>query len=516
MKQCCASQRARPSILQIASRGVLGFAGFSYVVGGVYLNAQAATNESLEKQVQQLTEAMTRTQAQLEQSQRELQQIRDQLAAVQQEMARHDSASASSSAAQLSAAVEEIREQQAVQESQIATHEQSKVESESKYPIKLNGLVLLNGFVNTRQVDMPATPTVVMSGSGSTGASIRQTVLGVDARGPHLFNARSHADVSVDFYGSELASNDGSASAYAGGLLRLRTAHAALQWEHTEASVSLDHPIINPNSPTSLTAVAIPGLAWSGNLWTWNPQVGISHDISLSSAQHLRAQAALIDIANPPAIYNVGLGIATPNYLPPSTAERSRWPGVEGRIALVGAQQDNSLQIGVGGLFAPHRTLGGTNFDSWAATLDYFVPFAKHMVLSGNVYRGLALGGLGGGAYKDYVFFLDPNYPFTYYFRALDDVGGWAQLKAHAGDHFDFNFAFGTDQVFASQLRPYAGDSTALYLNLARNQTYTGNVIYTPSAYLLFSLEYRHLASSPVNGSTNTGDVIGIATGYRF
>jgi hypothetical protein len=114
------------------------------------------------------------------------------------------------------------------------------------------------------------------------------------------------------------------------------------------------------------------------------------------------------------------------------------------------------------------------------------------------------------------VFFLDPNYPFTYYFRALDDVGGWAQLKAHAGDHFDFNFAFGTDQVFASQLRPYAGDSTALYLNLARNQTYTGNVIYTPSAYLLFSLEYRHLASSPVNGSTNTGDVIGIATGYRF
>jgi hypothetical protein len=28
--------------------------------------------------------------------------------------------------------------------------------------------------------------------------------------------------------------------------------------------------------PTSLTAVAIPALAWSGNLCTWNPQVGVT------------------------------------------------------------------------------------------------------------------------------------------------------------------------------------------------------------------------------------------------
>ena len=514
MKQCCASQRISTSILHVARRGVKGAVGFACLAGGIYLNAQAPTDESLAKQVEQLTEAMTRTQAQLEQSQRELQQIRDQLAAVQQQMAQHDSASASASAAQLSAAVEEIREQQTVQESQIATHEQSKVESESKYPVKLSGLILLNGFVNTRRVDIPATPSIVIPGDGSTGASIRQTVLGVDARGPHLFNARSHADLRVDFYGGELSTSDGAANAYAGGLIRLRTAHAALQWEHAEAFFSLDHPIINPNAPTSLTAVAVPGLAWSGNLWTWNPQVGFTQDIPLSTALRLRAQAALIDVANPPSVYN--FGSATLNYVPPSTAERSRWPGVESRIAVVGPQRDNSFQIGLSGHFAPHRTAIGTNFDSWAAAVDYFLPLTKRLELSGNVYRGLALGGLGGGAYKDYVFYFNPDYPEIYYFRALDNVGGWAQLKARAGDHLDFNFAFGTDQVFASQLRPYAGDPTQYYLNLARNTTYTGNVIYSPSAYLLFSLEYRHLASSPVNGSTNMGDVIGIATGYRF
>ncbi len=86
---------------------------------------------------------------------------------------------------------------------------------------------------------------------------MRQTVLGIDARGPHLFNARTHADVRVDFDGASLA--DGSASSYAGGLLRLRTAHASLNWNHTDAFFSLDHAIVAPNSPSSLTAVAIVG-----------------------------------------------------------------------------------------------------------------------------------------------------------------------------------------------------------------------------------------------------------------
>ena len=87
---------------------------------------------------------------------------------------------------------------------------------------------------------------------------------------------------------------------------------------------------------------------------------------------------------------------------------------------------------------------------------------------------------------------------------------------ARKPEHSEFNVAFGTDQVPASQLSPYAGAPSAYYLNLARNLTYTGNVIYSPSAYLMFSLEYRHLRSSPVNDYTATGDIIGIATGYRF
>jgi hypothetical protein len=32
----------------------------------------------------------------------------------------------------------------------------------------------------------------------------------------------------------------------------------------------------------------------------------------------------------------------------------------------------------------------------------------------------------------------------------------------------------------------------------------------------MFSTEYRHIQSSPVVEYTMTGDIIGIATGYRF
>ena len=43
-----------------------------------------------------------------------------------------------------------------------------------------------------------------------------------------------------------------------------------------------------------------------------------------------------------------------------------------------------------------------------------------------------------------------------YYFRPLDDVGGWTQLKEKLTERLEFNAAFGIDNVFAAELRPYA------------------------------------------------------------
>src|SRR6185437_194469 len=172
--------------------------------------------------------------------------------------------------------------------------------------------------------------------------------------------------------------------------------------------------------------------------------------------------------------------------------------------------------FGAGGYFAPHHsTVLGHGFDSWAGTLDARLFLPARLEFTGNFYRGQALGGLGGGAYKDFAY--KTNADLTgYYFRPLDDVGGWAQLKETLSERLELNAAFGIDNAFANELRPYAVSGGALYQNLSRNRTYTGNVIYSPSAYLQFSLEYRHLESSPVIGPPAGSNIIGLGAGYQF
>jgi hypothetical protein len=506
------------------------------------VHAQITDQSVLLQRVQQLTDAMARTQAQLEESQRQLEEsqrqldeMRRQLQALQLPVTQHqqipsppssatpDSATSSlipaPPPAATATAIDDIRERQAIQESEIATHEQTKVESESKFPVKLTGLVLLNGFVNTNAVDKPATPTIALPGSGSTGASIRQTILGFDALGPHVFGARSYADLRVDFDGTtQSAATVGSYTGYYsdnGTFLRLRTAHAGLQWDHTEAYFSLDRPLFSPDTPTSLAAVAEPALAWSGNLWTWNPQVGVTQDFDLPSSHDLRFQAALIDVGDAPISLS-GVSSPTAPTTFPTSAEQSRWPGLEARIAWLGSKQhEEGNHFGVGGYFAPHVLPSGHRFDAWAGTLDARLALPGRLELTGSFYRGLGLGGLGGGAYKDYGYRLD-SVSSEYYFRALSDVGGWTQLKERFNEKLEFNAAFGLDTDFARELRRYAVPGGTVFQNLSRNQTYTGNFIFSPAAYLMFSLEYRNLESWPVRGSPYRTNIVGVAVGYKF
>lgn len=468
---------------------------------------------TVQDRIRSLTGAIGRIEAQLEQSQRELADLRQQLVSLQASFGVSNSPepplSESNGAADLAAAVAEIREAQAMQETQIATLDQSKVESASKYPVRLSGMVLFNGFANTRRVDAAATPSVALSGSGSTGVSARQTFVGLDIDGPFVLGARTHGDVRLDMNAS--ASGSGYTGSYALGLVRLRTAHLDLNWTGTHAFFALDQPLISPETPSSLTATALPALAWSGNLWAWNPQTGLSFDMLTSGRGSLRMQAALIDTADPPPLFST---TNSGSYTPPFTAELSRWPGIESRVAFEGPDGKSGMRFGMSGYFAPHRTANSLfTFNSWAGAVDFRVPAFRFMEFSGSTYWGSALGGLGGGAYKDYV---ASNINGEHYYRALDDRGGWVQWKQKARERLEFNEAFGIDNVPAGQLRPYATATPVSVYNLARNRTFSGNVIFSPSAYLLFSLEYRRVMSSYVTAPTAFSDVIGVAAGYRF
>ena len=485
---------------------------------------QPAVPDAAAQRLDQLSAAIAQAQAQVDASQRQLEDLKRQLGLLRQQtlqrgaqttspgVASGTSEAAIPAATILAAAIPAAASSEAVmpgrqteqgemQESEIATLDQEKVESDSKYPVKISGLILFNAFTNSSGVDLPATPTLALGGQGSTGASVRQTLFGIDARGPSIFGARSRADARVDFYGT--AEQGGYSNI--GGLLRLRTAQATLTWQHAEAFINMERPLISPLTPTSLTAVAEPALAWSGNLWVWVPQAGVRFTAALADTSvRARVEAALVDVPDPA---NAAYASAT------SLAEASRRPGTELRLSLLGHDDDRSAQIGVGGYFSPHRITTGANFNAWAGTTDYRLPLGRYVELSGSAYRGQALGGLGGGAYQDYVFRVSGN---TSQFRALEDVGGWSQVKYRATRKLDLNTALGIDNVFAGQLRPYAVASGSVYQNIARNRTVFSNVIFSPSAYLLFSFEYRHLMTAPVIGAPWTAEVFGLAAGYRF
>jgi hypothetical protein len=489
-----------------------------------YVAAPSAPSETTEQKIERLAAAVVHAQAQMDAYQKQLQDMQKELSALQNDLlvekgtvpappaapqntkppvTAAPSAPAGASVSASAATLEDIRERQAVQESQIATHEQTKVETESKYPLKVSGLLLFNTYVNTRQVDIPPNPTYAFAGSGSTGFSLRQTVLGLDARGPHLFGATSHGDVRIDFFAS------GSQPSYAAsGILRFRTAHAGLRWQNTEAFFQQDHSFLAPYTPSSLVAVSQPLFAWSGNLWAWNPQIGLSRQIGTAGSKRWNIQAGLIDVADPQ--WPGGI----PNTSTVSRAERSRWPGTEARIAFGSGDVDAGPAIGVSGYFSPHETAEGMRFDAWAGAMDLRLPMAKHLSLIANAYRGAALGGLGGGGYVDYV------HAYTYtaeIARALDDVGGFAQLQSKIGERLALNAGYGIDNPFSAEIRASTAiPEYAIYPGLARNESAVGNVIYSPSAYLLFSLEYRRLWTNFASSPASSSDVIGIGAGYRF
>jgi hypothetical protein len=476
---------------------------------------QSPAADTTEQKIAKLTDALTRAQAQMETYQQQLQELQQELSALRQQMALEKATTAIANTASASAPtpapaspqaspiLDELQERQAIVESQVATHETSKVETQSKFPLRVTGLLLFNGFVNTRQVDISASPDYALTGPGSTGLSIRQTVLGLDARGPHLMGAASRADLRVDFFANGVQSNYA-----ASGVLRLRTAHATLDWPDTEAFFALDRSILEPNEPSSLVAIAQPELAWAGNLWSWSPQIGLSRQFMLSDASRIKAQAALIDTSDPQ------LPVVPASTSPLTQTERSRWPGTEARLSFLHGESALRSEIGVGGYYSPHRDASGDRFNAWAATADVLLPVTKYFNITANAYRGQALGGLGGGGYVNFYY---ENFGANQVAQALDDIGGWTQLQARVNPRLQFNTGYGIDNPFAAEVHEAnAAITGSYYQGLARNRSIYSNAIYSPNAYLLFSLEYRRFWTNYAAGATYASDVIGIGAGYKF
>src|ERR1700722_15796490 len=181
-----------------------------------------------------------------------------------------------------------LEENQQLADAKIAEQSQTKVESGSKYRVRLSGIVLLNVFDNQGVVDNEdfpqiATPHSAVGSTQSFGGSLRQSQIGVEVFGPEIAGARTSADVKFDFAGGFTDVPNGAVM----GIVRLRTGTFRMDWTNTSIVAGQDRLFFAPLAPTSLASLAVPALSYSGNLWAWTPQVRVEHKIALSESSHL-------------------------------------------------------------------------------------------------------------------------------------------------------------------------------------------------------------------------------------
>ena len=486
---------------------------------GVGLEAQstlpASTPEvhtsqaELERRVDELSQAIDRAQRRLAESQTEILALQTEVGALHVQMAR---AGAGAADAPGQTATEE-REQ--ALENAVALHDQIKVESKSKYPLRVTGLILFNGYVNEGVPDNSDIPEVAgamttTSGEGSVGGSFRQTILGLEGDGPRVFGAHTSASVAFDFFSGITDRSYGTSA----GIVRMRTASINFDWPHDSLSVGMAAPLISPLSPSSYATVAEPALAGAGNLWTWAPQLRYRHRMPLPRKNELQLELGLLDAAA--AGYSSSL-----YFRNASPGELSKQPGYETRVSYL-RPGDRGLQLGASGYYSreSYPAYGGyrgkDGLDSWAGAFDIRLPFARHFEVSGEGYRGRALGGLGGGVYKNVVIGTKPVLGESV-LHGLNAIGGWSQLKTRFSPTLESNLSIGLDDGLARDFHavtlPPGASATQLR---ARNKMVIGNLIFKPKTYIILSPEYRRIWTWPISGPANTVDIFTLAVGYQF
>jgi len=386
---------------------------------------------------------------------------------------------------------------------------QTKVESGSKYRVRLSGIMLFNLFSNNGtadSADVPFIATPALNGDvgGSFGGTVRQSQVRFEVFGPKVAGARTHGDMTMDFAGGFPGTENGAAL----GLARLRTATLHFDWANSSLVAGQDVPFFSPLSPTSLATLAQPSLSYAGNLWTWIPQVRLTHRIATGEASHLSVEGGLLDPLSgevPPLEFD----------RVPQAGEGSRQPAVATRIGWSSSQSDRAASFGVGGFYSRQNWRFDRNVDAWITSADWSVPLGTPFTLSGEFYRGRGTGGLGGGIGRSVLFFGPEAQPGSAV-RGLDSVGGWTQVKYQFNPRLEFNVALGQDNPFAGEFRQAAIGTNILDREAVRNRSAVINFIYRPKSNLLLSSEYRRINTYRVDSSSRSADHLDLAIGVLF
>jgi hypothetical protein len=493
--------------------------------GSAAQNAQAPNMDTVEllrqlqSQIQELSGEVKKLKEQQESAQVESAELRKELNATKEQLVALSSNSMPNASVQASASgnapssiedrVSKLEESQQMGYAAAAEQSQTKVESSSKYRLRLSGMVLLNTYVNRGTVNNQDFPTLAtapgtLSSGGSFGGSLRQSEVELQGFGPTIGGARTSAEVQFDFAGGFPQSPNGASY----GIMRLRTGAVRFDWENTSVIAGQDSLFLSPLTPTSIATLAVPAFAYAGNLWSWTPQIRVEHHFTLGDNSSLLLQVGILDNLTgdtPLSEYN--------RY--PTWGENSGQPAYATRLAWTQNVGDQKIVAGVGGYYSRQNWGLGRTVDGWAGTADLTLPLGNRFEFTGEFYRGRAIGGLGGGISQTGLWngvFTNP----TTDVYGLDSMGGWTQLKYKATAKLQFNGGFGVDNPFANDFRQFGGSQMYYPSPLSKNESTMANFLYQPKSDIVLSLEYRRLKTYTLDSTANAANIIVMSVGYIF
>ena len=380
-----------------------------------------------------------------------------------------------------------LAEKVAVDESRVDELAQSKVEASQRFPIRVTGMALFNGFLNSRGSGGQEYPTFAWPTNQSDGGgSFYQTTLGLEYSGPQSFLGGSvHGNVYMDFAG-------GSGTPLDLGF-RLRTGEIEIDWADRSIMVGQESPIFAPREPASLAQVEFAPLSGAGNLWAWMPQVRFEQKIRFTDQSGVRAQIGAVQTNE-----------VSPYQQSSQAAEPAR-PGIEGRFEFyhrfqAGSQEGDGPRIEVAPGFHTSIThVAGTSVSSNLFSLDWFANPLSKLEFTGAFFSGqnvAPVGGLEG-------FTILPGGVAI----PIHSKGGWSQLTLLATSRLSFHIFSGLEDGRTADLGNYA---------IGRNWLFGANMFYRLAPNVLAGAEVSQARTNYTDSRLRTNNHYDLAVAYLF
>jgi len=368
-----------------------------------------------------------------------------------------------------------------IQEHRVEEQAQAKVEAAQRFPIRLTGMLLFNAFLNSKQNGGSDYPVVAAAtGPRRTGATVRQTILGLEFRGPEtILGGHVRGSVFMDFF----AGANNSA-------MRIRTASIELGWKNSSVMVGLEKPIFNPREPSSLALVGISPLTGTGNLWLWLPQARFQHDFAFTSATGIRAQMGVVQTRE-------NLPYPGSTFNGPLEATR---PGLEGRYEFFhNFDDERKIEVAPGFHRSTTHVAGGA-VGSDIFSMDWFVNPWKRLEFNGAFFSGQNVAPLGNGYLQGYTVYGSR-------IESVHSIGGWGQFTAHLAPRLDLHLFTGQQDDTNSDL----GRG-----RIGKNLLYGGNLFFRLAPNVLLGLETTQLRTVYTGQGTRINNHYDLALAYHF